>query len=120
MLLRRASLINALQRHSVAVVATPGPQLDCLTEGSLPVTNWMRFKMNAKTVVSTAIFVCAISTAGGFVGSATATDKYVVGEPAIQQWFPTVREEADGLPGHTVYRPADMTRFAPNSVPVIV
>jgi len=41
-------------------------------------------------------------------------------EPAITQSFATIREPAEGLPDHTIYRPADLTRFAPNSVPVIV
>ncbi|MFB9476161.1 hypothetical protein ACFFR3_42265 [Nonomuraea salmonea] len=37
--------------------------------------------------------------------------------PAI---LPTVREAADGLPGHTVYRPADLKKLRKDSLPVIV
>ncbi|GAA5043096.1 putative alpha/beta-hydrolase family hydrolase [Thermocatellispora tengchongensis] len=34
--------------------------------------------------------------------------------------LPTVREAADGLPGHTVYRPADLKALPKGSLPVIV
>ena len=34
--------------------------------------------------------------------------------------LPTVREAADGLPGHTVYRPADLKKLRKGSLPVIV
>jgi len=40
--------------------------------------------------------------------------------PAMQKFYPVVREPAPGLPGHTVYRPADMKQFDKESVPVIV
>jgi predicted dienelactone hydrolase len=75
--------------------------------------------MIGQRFISCALFAAAL-VGTAFAAPASQTTKYVEGQPAIQQWFPTVLEEADGLPGHTVYRPADMTRFAPNSVPVIV
>ncbi|OMQ16240.1 hypothetical protein A7K94_0203900 [Modestobacter sp. VKM Ac-2676] len=34
--------------------------------------------------------------------------------------LPTVREAADGLPGHTVYRPADLADLPRRSLPVVV
>jgi hypothetical protein len=76
--------------------------------------------MLAKRIVTSAVVACTAFAVNAFAAPAGETDKYVAGQPAVGQWFPTVREAADGLPGHTVFRPADMTRFSPNSVPVIV
>ncbi|GAB2927168.1 hypothetical protein ACFMQL_33055 [Nonomuraea fastidiosa] len=39
---------------------------------------------------------------------------------AARTVLPTVREAADGLPGHTVYRPADLKKLRKGSLPVIV
>lgn len=40
--------------------------------------------------------------------------------PAVDRYYDTVREEAAGLPTHTVYQPADLSRFRPNSLPIVV
>lgn len=40
--------------------------------------------------------------------------------PAMSQFHATVREAAPGLPGYTVYRPAQLDRFKPKSMPVVV
>ncbi len=45
---------------------------------------------------------------------------YDTDSPALAQYFDTVREKALGLEDHTVYRPKDLYKFAPNSIPVVV
>jgi len=41
--------------------------------------------------------------------------------PALEQFYPVAREAAKGLEeSHTVYRPLNLRRFAPRSIPVIV
>jgi hypothetical protein len=75
--------------------------------------------MIARMIVHTLIAVTMFAGAA-FAASDSEGPTYDVGQPAIEQWFPAIREAAEGLPDHTVYRPADMRRFKRNSVPVIV
>jgi hypothetical protein len=38
---------------------------------------------------------------------------------AFDHFYPVVREPAQGLPNHTVFRPADLAEFGPGEVPVV-
>jgi predicted alpha/beta-hydrolase family hydrolase len=39
---------------------------------------------------------------------------------AFDHFYATIREAARGLPNHTVFRPADMTVFGPNALPIVL
>jgi len=45
---------------------------------------------------------------------------YDSSQPALAQYFDTVREKSLGLEDHTVFRPKDLEKFAPNSIPVVL
>ena len=55
-----------------------------------------------------------------FQEESDSTPDYDPETAAILQSFATVREAANGLPEHTVYRPADLSKFEEGSIPVIV
>lgn len=93
----------------------------------------MRVKRLLKTVAVTCAVVATALGAGQLPSLASVssnaaatseqtpdTDRRGNTQPAEQKWYPTIREEAKGLAGHTVYRPADMSQFKARSVPVIV
>ena len=55
-----------------------------------------------------------------FQEESDSTPSYDPESAAIVQSFATVREAANGLPEHTVYRPADLSKFEEGSIPVVV
>jgi hypothetical protein len=62
------------------------------------------------------------ATVGAVVlaGSSAAVAAPAQDPPAPTTILPTIREAAAGLPGHTVYRPADLKALPKGSLPVIV
>ncbi len=79
--------------------------------------------MTARTLLAAALG--AVVLAGSTAASAASAHNpppprphpHAPSAPAL---LPTVREAAAGLPGHTVYRPADLKALPKNSLPVIV
>src|SRR4029453_12614345 len=80
----------------------------------------MPFRKGRAVVVSTlSVTLLGLGTAVTAAAAAPAQHTDRDHTPAIEQFYPVVREPARGLPTHTVYRPADL-RDVGRRVPVVV
>lgn len=79
--------------------------------------------MTARTLLAATVGAVVLAGSGAAAASSAQTPpppktpSAGASTPAV---LPTVREAAEGLPGHTVYRPADLKALRKGSLPVIV
>lgn len=78
-------------------------------------------KIKIRTFLTTwTISLLLLSTTFLTFGAETEHSNYDWQKPALEQSFATIREPSQGLAAHTVYRPANLSQFSENSIPVIV
>lgn len=78
--------------------------------------------MTVRTLLAATVGAVVLAGSGAATASSVQnpqTAKITTAAPA-RAVLPTVREAAAGLPGHTVYRPADLKSLRKGSLPVIV
>ncbi|MGN9781278.1 alpha/beta hydrolase family protein [Nonomuraea sp. ZG12] len=78
--------------------------------------------MTARTLLAATVGAVVLAGSGAAVAAPTQDPppSRTPSDASTQTVLPTVREAADGLPGHTVYRPADLKALPKGSLPVIV